>query len=63
MRADGTPIPSLHPLRRIRPFIMPARNGAFVLFEQDIPTAPLHTVLERVNAGRGPNGVYRLKAL
>src|SRR5262249_56051645 len=52
MRADGTPIPSLHPLRRIMPFIMPTRNGAFVLFEQDIPTAPLHGVLERLNADR-----------
>ena len=52
MRADGTPIPSLHPLRRIMPFIMPTRNGAFVLFEQDIPTTPLHGVLERLNADR-----------
>jgi 2-oxoacid dehydrogenase/acyltransferase catalytic subunit len=52
MRADGTPIPSLHPIRRIMPFIMPTRNGAFVLFEQDIPTAPLLGVLDHLNAGR-----------
>lgn len=54
MRADGTPVAAVHPLRRIMPFIMPARNGAFVLFEQDIPTAPLLAVLERLNAGRAP---------
>ncbi len=52
MRADGTPVTTLHPLRRIMPFVMPTRNGAFVLFEQDIPTAPLLPVLERLNAGR-----------
>jgi hypothetical protein len=52
MRADGTPVASLHPIRRIMPFVMPTRNGAFVLFEQDIPTAPLLPVLERLNAAR-----------
>ena len=52
MRADGTPIPNLHPLRRIMPFIMPARNGAFVLFEQDIPTGPVLETLARLNASR-----------
>src|SRR5262249_61036747 len=30
----------------------PTRNGAFVLFEQDIPTEPLRGVLERLNTGR-----------
>jgi hypothetical protein len=55
MRADGTPIPSLHPIRRIMPFVMPTRNGAFVLFEQDIPTAPLLPLLERLNASRPPD--------
>ena len=35
------------------PFIMPARNGAFVLFEQDIPTAPLlRASSSALNAGR-----------
>jgi hypothetical protein len=52
MRADGTPVTTLHPIRRIMPFVMPTRTGAFVLFEQDIPTAPLVPVLERLNAGR-----------
>jgi hypothetical protein len=52
MRADGTPIANVHPLRRIMPFIMPVRNGAFVLFEQDVPTASLFAALERLNAGR-----------
>ena len=52
MRADGAPIANVHPLRRIMPFIMPVRNGAFVLFEQDVPTASLFAALERLNAGR-----------
>ena len=52
MRIDGTPVAQVHPIRRIMPFIMPVRNGAFVLFEQDIPTAPLGPLLERLNAGR-----------
>jgi hypothetical protein len=52
MRADGTPIPALHPLRRIMPFIMPTRNTAFVLFEQKIPTGPLLAALDRLNAAR-----------
>jgi len=52
MRADGTPVATLHPIRRIMPFVMPTRNGAFVLFEQDIPVAPLMPVLARLNAGR-----------
>jgi hypothetical protein len=54
MRADGTLVPNVHPLRRIMPFIMPVRNGAFVLFEQDVPTAPVLESLERLNAGRPP---------
>ncbi len=52
MRADGTPVAKLHPIRRIMPFVMPTRNGAFVLFEQDIPTAPLLPLLDRLNAAR-----------
>jgi hypothetical protein len=52
MRADGTPVANLHPVRRIMPFVMPTRNGAFVLFEQDIPTAPVLPLLERLNAAR-----------
>jgi hypothetical protein len=52
MRADGTPVATLHPIRRIMPFVMPTRNGAFVLFEQDIPVAPLAPLLARLNAQR-----------
>ena len=51
-RFDGTPVPDVHPVRRIMPFIMPSKNGAFVLFEHDIPTAPLVTFLADVNRQR-----------
>ena len=51
-RFDGTPVPDVHPVRRIMPFIMPTKNGAFVLFEHDIPTAPLVTFLAGVNRDR-----------
>ncbi len=54
MRADGTPVARVHPLRRIMPFIMPVRNGAFVLFEQDVPTTALRQTLERLNTERPP---------
>ncbi len=51
-RFDGTPVPNVHPVRRIMPFIMPSKNGAFVLFEHDIPTAPLAAFLTDVNRTR-----------
>src|SRR5258705_853006 len=51
-RFDGTPVPNVHPVRRIMPFIMPTKNGAFVLFEHDIPTAPLIAFLAGVNRDR-----------
>ena len=51
-RFDATPVPDVHPVRRIMPFIMPSKNGAFVLFEHDIPTAPLVTFLADVNRQR-----------
>ena len=51
-RFDGTPVPNVHPVRRIMPFIMPTKNGAFVLFEHDIPTAPLLAFLADVNRRR-----------
>ena len=54
MRADGTRVARVHPVRRIMPFLMPARGGAFVLFEQQIPTAPLTSLLDELNAGRPP---------
>ena len=59
MRIDGTPVEQVHPIRRIMPFIMPVRNGAFVLFEQDIPTAPLRPLLERMNGGRPSRAAAR----
>jgi len=60
MRADGTLVQNQHPIRRIMPFVMPTRNGAFVLFEQQIPTAPLRTALATVNAGRPPERAVTL---
>ena len=51
-RFDGTPVPNVHPVRRIMPFIMPTKNGAFVLFEHDIPTAPLIAFLADANRNR-----------
>ena len=51
-RFDGTAVPNVHPVRRIMPFIMPTKNGAFVLFEHDIPTAPLIAFLADANRDR-----------
>jgi hypothetical protein len=51
-RFDASPVPNVHPVRRIMPFIMPTKNGAFVLFEHDIPTAPLSSFLAEVNRTR-----------
>ncbi len=51
-RFDGTAVPNVHPVRRIMPFIMPTKNGAFVLFEHDIPTAPLIAFLADANRTR-----------
>lgn len=51
-RFDGSPVPNVHPVRRIMPFVMPTKNGAFVLFEQEIATAPLIAFLADVNRGR-----------
>jgi len=53
-RPDATPVESVHPVRRIMPFLMPTKNGAFVLFEQHVDVAPLRHVLEELNAGREP---------
>jgi hypothetical protein len=44
-RTDGRPIPGLHPVRRIMPFLMPSKNGAFVLFEQQVPVEPARRLL------------------
>jgi pyruvate/2-oxoglutarate dehydrogenase complex dihydrolipoamide acyltransferase (E2) component len=51
-RFDGSPVPNVHPMRRIMPFVMPTKNGAFVLFEQEIATAPLVAFLADVNRSR-----------
>ena len=51
-RPDATPVASVHPVRRIMPFLMPTRNGAFVLFEQEVAAEPARRTLERLNAGR-----------
>jgi hypothetical protein len=59
-RSDGTPVGGLHPLRRIMPFLMPARNEAFVLFEQAIDVAPARRFLEQANAGRPPEQAITL---
>ena len=53
-RADGTLVEHVHPVRRIMPFVMPGRNEAFVLFEQQIALAPLQSRLARLNAARPP---------
>src|SRR5439155_1003667 len=50
-RPDGTPSP-VHPLRRIMPFLLPTKNGAFVLFEQHVDAAPAKRFLAELNAGR-----------
>ena len=53
-RPDGTPVAALHPVRRIMPFLMPTKNGAFVLFEQHVEAAPAQRFLDVLNAGRPP---------
>ncbi len=51
-RPDGTPVPNVHPMRRIMPFLMPSKNGAFVLFEQEVAVAPIRELLATLNADR-----------
>jgi hypothetical protein len=51
-RSDGSRTQGLAPLRRIMPLLMPRRNDAYVLFEQQIPTAPLAPLLAQLNAER-----------
>ena len=52
MRPDAEPVASVHPLRRIMPFLMPSRNGAFVLFEQEVAIEAAQRFLARVNETR-----------
>ena len=51
-RPDATPVAAVHPVRRIMPFLMPTKNGAFVLFEQQVATEPAMRFLAQVNAER-----------
>jgi hypothetical protein len=59
-RPDGVPVESVHPVRRIMPFLMPSKNGAFVLFEQQVAAAPARRFLEALNAGRPPERAVTL---
>jgi len=59
-RPDATLVPSVHPVRRIMPFLVPSRNGAFVLFEQEVAAEPARQALERLNAGRPPERAITL---
>src|SRR5207249_5104756 len=59
-RPDATPVPSVHPVRRIMPFLMPTKNGAFVLFEQQVAVAPARQLLATVNAERPPERAVTL---
>jgi hypothetical protein len=54
-RPDATRVPSVHPVRRIMPFLMPTKNGAFVLFEQQVAAAPAAGFLTALNASRPPD--------
>ena len=42
------------------PFIMPTKNGAFVLFEQQVPVEPARSFLATLNAGRSPERAVTL---
>jgi hypothetical protein len=42
------------------PFLMPTRNGAFVLFEQEVAAEPARRALETLNAGRPPERAITL---
>jgi len=51
-RRDGGPADGLSSLQRIMPFLMPRRNDAYVLFEQQIDTTAPKRLLARLNADR-----------
>ena len=59
-RSDATAVATVHPVRRIMPFLMPTKNGAFVLFEQQVPIAAARTFLATLNAGRAPERAVTL---
>src|SRR5207244_12254427 len=41
-------------------FLVPSRNGAFVLFEQEVAAEPARQALERLNAARPPERAITL---
>ncbi len=53
-RPDGTAIAKLPTLRRMMPYLMRTRNEAYVLFEQEIASAPSRELLAAWNASRPP---------
>ena len=59
-RPDGVPVESVHPLRRMMPFLLPSKNGAFVLFEQTVDVAAAQRFLESLNAHRSPERAVTL---
>jgi len=59
-RPDATAVASVHPVRRIMPFLIPTKNGGFVLFEQQVPVAAARAFLAKVNADRPPERAVTL---
>jgi hypothetical protein len=59
-RPDAVPVESVHPLRRMLPFLLPTKNDAFVLFEQTVDATPAGRFLEAVNTGRPPERAVTL---
>jgi 2-oxoacid dehydrogenases acyltransferase (catalytic domain) len=59
-RPDATSVATVHPVRRIMPFLMPTKNGAFVLFEQQVPIAAVRAYLATLNAGHPPERAVTL---
>jgi hypothetical protein len=54
-RSEGTPTPGLGNLRRMMPYLMPTRNEAYVLFSQEIDSAPTRALADALNAQRSPD--------
>jgi hypothetical protein len=59
-RPDAIGVATVHPVRRIMPFLISSKNGGFVLFEQQVPVAAVRSFLTTVNAGRAPERVVTL---
>jgi hypothetical protein len=41
------PVATVHPVRRIMPFLIPSKNGGVVLFEQQVPVAAARAFLRK----------------